>query len=60
MEEVLAQLLEFEKGNVTFHPDYRLWLTTEVHNKFPISLLQLCIKFTNEAPSGISSTKYLD
>jgi dynein heavy chain len=52
MQEVLSQFLELEKGVGTFHQDFRLWITTEVHENFPISLLQLCIKFTNEAPSG--------
>lgn len=53
MQEVLLQFLEWEKGTSTVHPDFRLWITTEVHDAFPISLLQICIKFTNEAPSGI-------
>lgn len=53
MNEVLFQFLDFEKGIGSVHPDYRLWITTEVHPMFPISLLQLCIKFTNEAPQGI-------
>lgn len=52
MQEVLAQFLELERGFGTVHPDFRLWMTTEVHDDFPISLLQLCIKFTNEPPSG--------
>ncbi|XP_019756852.1 dynein axonemal heavy chain 8 [Dendroctonus ponderosae] len=53
MNEVLFQFLDLEKGIGSVHPDFRLWITTEVHPKFPISLLQICIKFTNEAPSGI-------
>ncbi|CAG9764101.1 unnamed protein product [Ceutorhynchus assimilis] len=53
MTEVLAVFLELEKGIGFVHADFRLWITTEVHPKFPISLLQICIKFTNEAPSGI-------
>ncbi|KAJ8938536.1 hypothetical protein NQ318_016906 [Aromia moschata] len=53
MVEVLGQFLELEKGTGYVHPDYRLWITTEVHPQFPISLLQICIKFTNEAPQGI-------
>lgn len=59
MQEVLLQFTEWEKGNGTYHPDFRLWITTEVHESFPISLLQICIKFTNEAPSGISILKYI-
>uniref|UniRef100_A0A6P7GBN3 Dynein heavy chain 8, axonemal-like n=1 Tax=Diabrotica virgifera virgifera TaxID=50390 RepID=A0A6P7GBN3_DIAVI len=53
MNEVLVQFLELEKGIGSTHPDFRLWITTEVHESFPISLLQICIKFTNEPPSGI-------
>ncbi|KAJ8919734.1 hypothetical protein NQ315_006262 [Exocentrus adspersus] len=53
MQEVLAQFMDLEKGIGSVHPDFRLWITTEVHPEFPISLLQICIKFTNEAPSGI-------
>ncbi|KAG5882158.1 Dynein heavy chain 5, partial [Gonioctena quinquepunctata] len=53
MNEVLNQFLELEKGTGGVHPDFRLWITTEVHAQFPISLLQICIKFTNEAPSGV-------
>lgn len=35
------------------HKDFRLWLTSEVHPKFPTILLQTSIKITYEAPPGI-------
>jgi dynein heavy chain len=34
------------------HPEYRLWITTEPHPNFPVSLLQLSLKLTNEPPAG--------
>uniref|UniRef100_A0A8C3MSF3 Uncharacterized protein n=1 Tax=Geospiza parvula TaxID=87175 RepID=A0A8C3MSF3_GEOPR len=49
MEELLETLLTAEIQNDTF----RVWITTEQHLKFPITLLQIAIKFTNEPPQGI-------
>jgi dynein heavy chain len=40
------------KGPTVTSEDYRLWITTEVHPRFPISLLQLSLKLTNEPPAG--------
>ncbi|RZC33299.1 AAA 9 and/or MT domain containing protein, partial [Asbolus verrucosus] len=58
MNEVLLQFLDLEKGSGTYHHDFRLWITTEIHENFPISLLQICIKFTNEAPSVQERRKF--
>ena len=49
LEELLLSVLETENVHETF----RLWLTTEVHNKYPINLLQASIKFTFEPPQGM-------
>jgi len=35
--EVMHQVLDTE----TIHEDFRLWVTTEVHRKFPITFLQV-------------------
>ncbi|CAH1780130.1 unnamed protein product [Owenia fusiformis] len=51
MDEVLNTVVETE--NV--HDSFRLWVTTEEHPKFPISFLQISIKFTNEPPQGIKA-----
>ena len=48
-EEFLLQLTE---NTDRIHPDFRLWITTEVHPKFPIGLLQISIKYTAEPPQG--------
>ena len=37
------------------HEDFRLWITTEPHLAFPIGLLQMSIKVTNEAPVGMKA-----
>ncbi len=36
-------------------PEFRLWITSEPHPKFPIGILQMSIKITNEAPVGIKA-----
>lgn len=37
------------------HESFRLWITAEPHPGFPIGLLQMGIKVTNEAPVGIKA-----
>ena len=37
------------------HEDFRLWITAEPHPNFPIGLLQMGIKITNEAPVGMKA-----
>jgi len=36
-------------------PNFRLWITCEPHAKFPIGLLQISIKMTDEPPSGMKA-----
>ncbi|KAM6127972.1 dynein axonemal heavy chain 8 [Pterocles gutturalis] len=52
MDELLETLLTAEIQNETF----RVWITTEPHPKFPITLLQIAIKFTNEPPRGVRAS----
>lgn len=53
MNELTLQLIELERAQEGYHKDFRLWITTEVHPLFPITMLQMSIKFTNEPPAGI-------
>ncbi|XP_040553568.1 dynein axonemal heavy chain 8 isoform X1 [Gallus gallus] len=49
MDELLETLLTAEIQDDSF----RVWITTEPHLKFPITLLQVSLKFTNEPPQGV-------
>ena len=46
-------LLEKELKALKPHKEFRLWLTTEPHPKFPAILLQSSMKIAHEAPPGI-------
>uniref|UniRef100_A0A2K6F192 Dynein axonemal heavy chain 8 n=1 Tax=Propithecus coquereli TaxID=379532 RepID=A0A2K6F192_PROCO len=49
MEELLETLSTTEASDDSF----RVWITTEPHDRFPITLLQTSLKFTNEPPQGV-------
>lgn len=49
MDELMDTVVDTEQ----VHDAFRLWMTTEEHIHFPIGLLQMSIKFTNEPPQGL-------
>ncbi|OQS05067.1 dynein heavy chain, outer arm [Thraustotheca clavata] len=49
--EAIPEILS--KSKETSNPDFRLFLTSEPHPSFSITLLQKSIKVTNEPPSGL-------
>ncbi|KPP75577.1 dynein heavy chain 5, axonemal-like [Scleropages formosus] len=51
MDELMDTITESE----LVHESFRLWMTTEVHKQFPITLLQMSIKFANEPPQGLKA-----
>ncbi|KAM9349881.1 dynein axonemal heavy chain 8-like [Symphorus nematophorus] len=51
--EFMDELLETISTAETMHITFRVWITTEPHNRFSITLLQSSIKFTNDPPQGV-------
>eukprot|EP00927_Polykrikos_kofoidii_P046386 TRINITY_DN40623_c0_g2_i1.p1 TRINITY_DN40623_c0_g2~~TRINITY_DN40623_c0_g2_i1.p1 ORF type:complete len:3637 (-),score=783.39 TRINITY_DN40623_c0_g2_i1:390-10571(-) len=48
LEDVLTKTAEIEE-------EFRLWITCEITPRFPIGLLQMCIKVTLEPPAGLKA-----
>lgn len=53
--DYMNELLDTITDTPQIHEAFRVWITTEEHAGFPISLLQTSIKFTNEPPQGIKA-----
>ena len=51
----LTEVEQFLVKAEELHEDFRLWITAEPHPQFPIGLLQMGIKITNEAPVGMKA-----
>ena len=51
-DEIMQTMIDAKNIN----PAFRLWITTEVNKNFPIGLLQMSLKFTNEPPEGIRAS----
>ncbi|XP_069898297.1 dynein axonemal heavy chain 5 [Dipodomys merriami] len=51
--DFLDELMDTITETESVHSAFRLWMTTEGHKQFPITLLQMSIKFANEPPQGL-------
>ncbi|KAM6989324.1 dynein axonemal heavy chain 8-like [Tautogolabrus adspersus] len=51
--EFMDELLDTITTTESMHNAFRVWITTEPHDRFSITLLQSSIKFTNDPPQGI-------
>uniref|UniRef100_H2YUI8 AAA+ ATPase domain-containing protein n=1 Tax=Ciona savignyi TaxID=51511 RepID=H2YUI8_CIOSA len=53
--DFMDELLDTVQTAENVNPAFRTWITAEEHPKFPITLLQSSIKFTNEPPQGVKA-----
>ena len=49
----LEKLVDHFCNKIEPHPEFRLWLSSSPHPKFPIAILQRSIKMTTEPPRGL-------
>ncbi|XP_077580363.1 dynein axonemal heavy chain 8-like [Stigmatopora nigra] len=54
--EFMDELLDTVTNTETVHKTFRVWVTTEPHDLFSITLLQSSIKFTNDPPQGLRAS----
>ncbi|XP_037131069.1 dynein heavy chain 8, axonemal-like [Syngnathus acus] len=54
--EFMDELLDYVLNTETVHKTFRVWVTTEPHDLFSITLLQSSIKFTNDPPQGLRAS----
>ena len=53
--EFCDEIIQTISDTETIHEGFKLWITSEINKNFPMSLLQMSIKYTNEPPQGIRS-----
>lgn len=53
--QILDNKLQDEDFVKTLHQDFRIWLSCEPREGFPLGLLQKSIKVTNEPPKGLKA-----
>ncbi|XP_044147017.1 dynein axonemal heavy chain 8 [Bufo gargarizans] len=51
--EFMEKLLDTIESSSAVHETFRVWMTTEPHRQFPVTLLQTSVRFTNEPPQGM-------
>ena len=49
LEDMLVKV-----DQTAINDEFRLWVTSEPHKAFPIGLLQMSVKLTNEPPQGMA------
>ena len=46
--EFCDEIIQTVSDTETIHENFKLWITSEINKNFPMSLLQMLIKYTNE------------